>query len=93
MGSGIVLYKRGKKGVLWCRVRNRAGRIVRKSTHGVDREAALLVARDFERASADPTHSRAYETTLEGCMNDYLDDLERRGRSEATKAIVGNIGR
>lgn len=88
MASGIVLYKRGKKGIFWCRVRNRAGRIVRKSTHCVDREAALLVASKLERASADPTHARAYETTLEGCMNDYLDDLERRGRSDATKAIA-----
>jgi len=80
------LYKRN--GVWWCRVRNAAGRMVRKSTRCRDYEAAVIAYGELERASASQDHARAEETTLERCVNDYLADLVRRGRSKATIAIA-----
>lgn len=85
---GERLYRRGKKGVWWCRVRNHAGRIVRRSTHCADYHAALVVAADLERSAASPAHARAEEATFESSVNDYLADLVRRGRAAATIAIA-----
>lgn len=84
--GGDRLYRRDK--VWWCRVRNRAGRIVRKSTRCRDYEAALLVAADFERTAASAGHSAAEETSFESGVNDYLADLVRRGRAAATIDIA-----
>lgn len=83
---GDRLYKRGE--VWWCRVRNRAGRIVRRSTKCHDYQAALGVAAEYERTAASADHSTAEKTTLERCVNDYLADLVRRGRAAATLAIA-----
>lgn len=82
------LYKRGKKGVWWCRVRGRHGRVIRKSTRTPDYQAAIDVAAQYERAFATEDNANAEETTLESCVADYLADLARRGRSKATQKIA-----
>lgn len=80
------LYRRGEW--WWCRVRNRAGRIVRRSTHCTEYAAALEVAAEYERSAASEADAAAEETTLERGVNDYLADLARRGRAKATIAIA-----
>jgi|GEM_PF-968378 len=83
---GEKLYKRG--GIWWCRVRDRRGRIVRKSTGCRDYEAAARATADFERAAIDPVHEAATKALFGGSVMDYLTDLDRRGRSPATKKIA-----
>lgn len=85
-GRGERLYRRGD--TWWCRVRNAAGRTIRKSTRCRDYQAAVVVAAEFERAAASTTHATAEETAFQGCVNDYLADLVRRGRSKATIEIA-----
>jgi integrase len=84
------VYKRGA--VWWCRVRDRRGRIVRRTTKCRDYLAALAAHREFERIAADPHHAAASETTLESSVKAYYAELGHRGvspatlRKEATKA-------
>lgn len=80
------LYERGNK--IWCRVPGADGRIVRKATNCTDETAAAARADDFERRFANPAYAAAAATTLDGCLNAYLLDLERRGRASATIAIA-----
>lgn len=87
-----ALYLRGD--IWWCRVRNAAGRIVRKSTHCRDRAAAIEAFRNFERAATDSTYAAATETRLDAAVTSYVAELRQRGcaaatlRKEATKAGV-----
>jgi len=76
------LYRRGK--VWWCSVRDRRGKIVRRSTKCRDYQAACAALHEFERIAADPAHAAAAAAHLEGCLNDYLVELERRKVSAAT---------
>jgi integrase len=80
------LYRRG--GIWWCRVRNRSGRIVRKSTRCRDREAAIVEWRALERAAVDQDYGASTEATLSECVADYVADLERRGVSPVTVKIA-----
>ncbi len=77
------LYKRGG-GMWWCRVRDARGRIVRKSTHCRDYDAALVAAREYEKQGADPAYAKAAASTLSQCIEAYFDDQERRGNAEGT---------
>jgi hypothetical protein len=72
------LYWRGD--VLWARVFGK-----RSSTGCRDEQAASAVADDLERRSKDPTYARAHQATLAGALSMLLADLDRRGRSAATK--------
>jgi integrase len=80
------LYQRG--GIWWCRVRNRAGRIERKSTRCRDRDAAIREWQALERASVDQDYGAATKATLAECLNDYFADLERSGVSPVTVKIA-----
>jgi len=80
------LYQRG--GVWWCRVRDRAGRIVRKSTRCRDRDAAIREWQALERASVDQDYGAATKASLAECLTDYFDDLERSGVSPVTVKIA-----
>lgn len=80
------LYQRG--GIWWCRVRNRAGRIVRTSTRCRDREAALLEWQSLERAAIDSGNAAAAKATFASCLVDYLQELRVSGVSKTTMAIA-----
>jgi len=80
------LYWRGK--FLWCKVRDRRGRIRRRATRCSDEAAASRVADEYERQSSDPVYGAAAETRFGVAVQAYLDDLVRRGRSAATKEIA-----
>jgi len=78
------LYWRGD--TLWCRVLGTDGRVQRKTTKCHDEPAASKKADEFERAATDPTYAAALSTTLGGALTAFFADLDRRGRSDATKA-------
>jgi len=80
------LYWRGGK--LWCRVPGPDGHITRKATRCINEAAASARADEFERRFADPHHAAAAAATLEGSVKAYFADLDRRGRSAATKEIA-----
>lgn len=80
------LYQRG--GVWWCRVRNRAGRIIRRSTGCKDREAAIVEWKRLEREAVDPAYAGSTEASLLECLGDYYQDLEQRGVSPVTAKIA-----
>jgi integrase len=82
MRDTLPLYKRG--GIWWCRVRDRRGRIVRRSTKCRDYQAAVAAYREFERTAADPAHATASETALGRAVSDYFVDLGYRKVSAAT---------
>lgn len=83
---GEPLYQRG--GVWWARVRDRTGRVVRRSTHCKDKDAAWIEFKNFEREAVDQKYGCAAEATLSECLQDYYDDLARRGVSKATRGIA-----
>lgn len=75
------LYKRGA--VWW--VHYYEGGVRRAaSTKCTDRRAAELVAREFERGAASPTHNAATKTTLRSVLDRLLSDRRSRGKASGT---------
>lgn len=77
------LYWRGN--TIWCRVLGATGTIDRRTTKCCDEAAASAKADEFERVAANPTYAAAAAATLAGALTAYFADLDRRGRSAATK--------
>ena len=76
------LYKRGR--IWWCWYWQE-GKQVRRSTRCTDRQAADRVARQLERAAAEPRLAAAQSVTVETALVRFLEVARQRGeRSEAT---------
>ena len=73
---------------IWARVRDKRGRVVRKSTKCSDETAAIEWANEFERKAASPSYRRAADASLEQAIGEYLTELTRRRVSAATYEIA-----
>jgi len=76
------IYLRGR--IYWCRVRDRRGQIVRRSTHCRDRTAALLARRELERQAANPAYYAAHKATLADGIEWFLRFKREAGSAEGT---------
>lgn len=82
------VYKRKRSAFYWCRVRNAAGKIVRRSTKCTDFKAANIAADEFEREAVDPNYAAAKAARLDVAVTAYFDELKRRRSSAATIEIA-----
>jgi integrase len=80
------LYWRGRK--LWAKVLGPGGQIIRRATGCTDPKAGSARADEFERIAADPSYAASATATLNSAIASYLEELDRRGSSDATKGIA-----
>src|SRR5271155_4287220 len=78
------LYKRGE--IWWCSYPWQ-GETIRRSTKCEAKDAALLIAKRWERERADPDHAAAEAATFGAAVDGFLRDLDRHDTPETTKGF------
>jgi len=77
LGQGPAMRLTKRNNVWYCYVYEN-GRRIQRSTRCHDKRAAEIVAREFERAAADPASARTAHSTLTDALKLLLDHIEAR---------------